>query len=501
MPLVPYKHQIQAVEKLGSTKLPSRLIADDMGLGKTFEALLIDAELRSERQWKLNPERREWPPYKRPTLIVAPLATHYDAWYKTLYQMLSGRDLWDDASIHRNVEVIDRKNRTRLSQRLAAGQGHWPAFVIVHYDGVRLMPELADVKWFHIIADEVHRVKSRTAQQTLALKKIPTFFKTGLSGTPADDKPQDIWSVLNWLYPKEFSSYWKFVKEYCEESTDTNRSTGKTFRKLTGVNKAAIPKLHRQIAPYYIRRMKSNVGIDLPPKTYTELHVDLYPAQRRAYDQMRKDMLAWIGEHEDTPLSAPAVVTQLVRLQQMALASVEFNEEGKVKLCEPSAKLDRLMELMEGNPNTPLVVFSQSRSMVDLVINRARKAGIPCAPYTGSVSQRMRDVAVREFQEGYTLLLAATIGAGGEGITLHRASNVVFLDRSWNPTKNVQAEDRLHRIGQVNPVQVIDFIANNTVDQGRRQRIANKWRELRLLLGDTVLDENTSVNLIRSVNA
>jgi SNF2 family DNA or RNA helicase len=77
-----------------------------------------------------------------------------------------------------------------------------------------------------------------------------------------------------------------------------------------------------------------------------------------------------------------------------------------------------------------------------------------------------------------------TIAAGGEGITLHRASTVVFMDRMWNPTRNRQAEDRLHRIGQANRVQVIDIMARDTVDRGRHQRIASKWEELRWLLGD-----------------
>ena len=488
----PYKHQLEAVKKLARPELTGRLIGDDMGLGKTYEAILIDGELRAERHYAtgqasgLPMPRNMMPPYKRPTLIVAPLATHYDAWYTTLYRTLASDHLWSDEAIHRNVAVIDRKDRDRLGNRLRVENKPWPAFVIVHYDALRLMPELASLKWFHIIADEVHRVKNRKAQQTAALKKIPTYHKTGLSGTPADNKPEDIWSILNWLYPKQFGSYWKFVAEFCEQKTEENRNLGTTFKKVVGVKREAMPEFHRRLAPFYIRRTKDDpeIGLDLPPKTYTSYHVDLPPGQRKPYDQMRKNMLAWIGEHEDTPLSAPAVVAQLVRLQQMALATCYFTQEGKVKLGEPSSKLDRLMEIVEGNPEEPLVVFSQSRSMVDLVIRRSRKAGIPCAAYTGNVPQRERDEAVRSFQDGNTLLLAATIGAGGEGITLHRASNVVFLDRSWNPTKNLQAEDRLHRIGQERPVQVIDIIAHNTVDMGRLQRIASKWEELRYILGD-----------------
>jgi SNF2 family DNA or RNA helicase len=495
--VTPYKHQVECVEKLAKVTLPSRLVADDMGLGKTLEALLIDNELRAPRLYP-GLTGSALPMYKRPTLIIAPKAVHYDAWVPAIRDTF---DCWDEEALDRNIEVIDPKNRGKLVARLK-GKDNWPCFVIVHYEALRLVPELRDVKWFHIIADEVHRAKNRKSQQTHFLKMLQTFYKTGLSGTPADDKPQDFWSVANWLYPKEFSSYWKFINTFCTIDNGGVGRGGNTFKKVTGVNREAMPRFHQQISSWYIRRTKDSVGIDLPEKYYTQYAVDLYPGQRKAYDQMKRDMIAWIGEHEETPLTAGVVVAQLVRLQQFALASVEFEQvyvqlepahgggearrgiKPKVKLIDPSAKLDRLEELIDGNPNEPLVLFSQSRSMVDLAVARLRARGITAMPYTGTVSQPDRDRAVQLFQRGDVQVLAGTIHAGGEGITLHRASTVVFLDRAWNPTRNKQAEDRLHRIGQKNPVQVIDIIARDTVDMGRLQRIASKWEELLYLLGD-----------------
>jgi SNF2 family DNA or RNA helicase len=481
--ITPYKHQLQAVEKLARKELPGRLIADEMGLGKTLEGLLIDAELRSRKHWERLPPK-EQPPYMRPTLIVAPLATHYDAWVPAI-RSLPELSHWDEKAFRKNIVVIDPKKRHLLVERL---KPPYPMYVIVHYEALRLIPELKEITWFDIICDEVHRVKNRKAQAAVNLKKLKTYFKTGLSGTPGDDKPADIWSVLNWLYPKEFASYWKFVNTYCIQETSEGKY-GNTFRKITGVNEAAVPTLHKEWDAWFLRRTKDEVGIDLPEKYYTPLHVDLLPAQRRAYDQMRKDMIAWIGEHEDTPLTAPVVVSQLVRLQQMALATVDFevvNDKGdtKVVLRSPSSKLNRLMELIEDNANEPFVIFSQSRGMVNLVLDRASKAGILCAGYHGNVSLTDRDANVQAFQAGDIQLLAATIAAGREGITLHRSRTVVFLDRMWNPTKNLQAEDRLHRIGQKNAVQVIDIVANDTVDMGRNQRIQTKLANLKILLGD-----------------
>lgn len=472
----PYPFQMDCVRQVAKPQYAGRLVADDMGLGKTLEGLLIDGELRAPRNYPDITDPKRLPMYRRPTLIVAPLGVHR-TWVKHIRMV---NDNWTEESFARNIAVIDKKNRPALVERLRTKP--LPMYVIVHYEALRLMPELTEMTWFHVMCDEVHRVKNRAAQQTASLKRIPTYYRTGLSGTPADDKPADIWSVLNWLYPKEFRSYWRFVNTYCIQELSENRGQGRSFRKITGVNLAALPQLHEQWKGWYIRRTKADVAIDLPPKTYTQIEVDLLPSQRKAYEQMRKDMIAWLGEHEDVPLVAPVVIAQLVRLQQMALATVQFNEAGKVTLIDPSAKMDRLEELIDGNPNEPLVVFSQSRSMVELCVRRLQAKGISIRPYTGSVSQATRDLAVEEFQAGDVQVLAGTIAAGGEGIELHRASTTVFFDRAWNPTRNRQAEDRTHRIGQLRPVQIIDFVAPNTVDMGRNQRIQNKWQNLMWLL-------------------
>lgn len=478
-----YPFQREGVAKLcplGEDPKESGLIADDMGLGKTFEGVARDCELRKDRY-----------AYKRPTLIVAPAGTHWNAWVKTIVA-------YEGDHVIPLVAVIDRKKRHELEGRLRMAienKRPFPMYVIVHYEALRLMPILKEIEWFHIIADEVHRIKNRGAQMTRALKALPTKYKTGLSGTPADDKPQDIWSVLNWLWPKQFRSYWKFVKECCtfEDENVQKAKYGKSFKKIDGINTEGLERHLAPIRPFYLRRMKDEVGLQLPEKTYTEIHVQLPPKQRNAYEQMRKDMIAWVGEHGDTPLTAGAIVAQLVRLQQFALASVDFDADGRVTLVDPSVKLDAAEELLDGNPNEPLVLFSQSRSMSHLAVRRFEARGIVARPYTGSVSQNDRTLYESQFQAGDIQVLCGTIAAGGEGITLHRAHTVAFFDRAWNPKKNRQAEDRVHRIGQIHPVQVIDFIADNTVDLGRHQRIAGKENMLKILeliLGKEVTEQN-----------
>ena len=466
-----YRFQGEAIDKLENT--PSCLIADDMGLGKTVEALALDCRRRvNQLQGQKQTDHK--------TLIVAPLSV-LGSWQRHIEMV------WPGA----RVCVINPKNRWFLIEALKRPYHYY----VVHWEALRLIDELKSVQWWHVIADEVHKAKNRKAMQTQGQKKLTTRYKTGLSGTPADNAPQDIWSVLNWLYPKVFSSYWSFFRYHVMVKVETNRK-GQSFKKICGVANAE--ELHRQIAPFYIRRLKEDVIRDLPDKYYSEVYVELGRDQRRIYDQMRRDMLSWVGAQEDQPIAAPIVLAQLSRLRQFALAHAELitrhkydqvsretREFTQVRLTEPSAKLDAAMEIIEDTLQ-PLVVFSSSKQIINLLEARLAGKGISHVVLTGDTPHNARDQLIESFQSGRVRVFAGTIAAGGIGITLTKASTVIFLDRAWNPSQNRQAEDRLHRIGQENAVHVIDIIARNTVDGGHLQQVRLKWEWLKVLLGDQV---------------
>ena len=489
-----YPFQKEMVDKFEN--VPSVLCGDDMGLGKTFEALALDirrrtTQLKGHRQTDCK------------TLIVTPSSV-VSSWVDHIYA------IWPSAK----VAVIDPKNRPDLISKLSQPYHYY----VIHWEAVRLIEELRDIRWWHIIADEVHRVKNRKAQVTQGLKKLKTSYKTGLSGTPADNAPQDLWSILNWLYPRIWSSHNRFDNYFVKIQTHTQgacfaimtREDGTegpcggyhkgTFKKVTGV--AHIDELQTSIAPYYIRRLKEDVIKELPDKYYTEVKVKLPPKQRRIYDQMRTDMLAWIGQHEHEPIAAPIVVAQLIRLKQFALGYAEIVTAKKrdkdgvvrdvrtVKLSEPSIKLDAVMQIIEDNPTKQIVVFSESKQIINLLNTRLASARISCAVLTGDTPQTARGDLVDYFQRGNARVFAGTIHAGGEGITLTASDTVCFLDRTWNPSKNKQAEDRLHRIGQKNAVQVIDIVAEDSVDGGRLQALRLKWSWLRQLLGDKTKEQD-----------
>lgn len=486
--LMPF--QLECVEKLLTQQ--GTIIGDDMGLGKTVEAIGLDAA-RRQRYLK--------PPEKK-TLIICPLGV-ISSWVDHFAEWQPGL----------KVCSIDVKNRQPFVDAVTAGSFD---VYVMHWDGIRLIPELAKRTWFHIIADEAHRIGNRDTQVTVATKKLPAYFITQLSGTPATAKPDQFWSLLNWIKPKEFSSYWRFYNHHVRfvvhnvgscNVEDCNKWHKTQFKVITGV--AHLEELHKQIGPYFIRRLKEDVIKDLPEKTYTKIYTDLHPQQRRIYNEMRDDMLAWVGENQDQPLAAAQVVAKLARLQQAAIAYMHIErlpakrrhmhhrkctsdckqvwdhiERDYVRLTDPSSKLDVLMELMRDNFEQQFVVFSQSKAAINLLGQRLTKAKESFGLFTGDTEQSDRADLVRDFQAKRKRIFAGTIQAGGEGITLTASSTAVFLDRTWSPAKNRQAEDRIHRIGQRFPVQIIDILARDTVDRGKNQKLHISWHYLKAMLGD-----------------
>lgn len=456
-----FPFQREDVEKL--TPHTGVLIANEMGTGKTYEAVALDVE------------RRKIAGPTAKTLVVAPLSV-LDSW-RIHFEELT--DL--------TVQVINPKARELFLKRDVQ-------IYVVHWDVLRLMPELTSMPWLHIVSDECHRAQSRNAQQTKALKKIASTFKTGLSGTPITNTPDKLWSILNWLYPKGrgdqftpyYTSYWRFFGKFVESI-----QTPQGYREIKGPKNTDL--LHEMIGPYYVRHLKKKrcckhhphgVTPELPDKYNSEIYVALEGKQLKAYNSMKKDMLAWIGDHEDKPLAAPVVVAQLVRLQQFACAYAEIDREGKVIMADPSTKLDACMQMLLDNPDEQFVIFSQFAQLIRLLKQRLEKKDIPHGILIGDTPQKFRGKLVNDFQSGRTRVFASTIAAGGVGITLTSANKCIFLDRSWSPALNSQAEDRLHRIGQVAPVQIIDIIARGTVDLGRKQRLEQKWSWIRQVLGD-----------------
>lgn len=457
------------------------------GVGKTVTAIGLDFATRDDR-----PDLKEFP-----TLII-PEKIGIDIWVYHLEAMgvpkeqILVLDPQDRAPFEAELEKL-KKFQTVGGRKVILEFPY--RYLIAHYEGVMRMPLLVGraskpptIKFAHVICDEVHLIKNRNAQRTKAVKRIKTWYKTGLSGTPADDKPYDIWSVLNWLYPKRYRSYWRFYEEFIEYE----KVQPYGYHKMTGVKN--MDKFHKDIRDFYIRRLLIDVVKDMPEKIHVRpiTLVKLTSSQRRTYESMKTKMLAEIGATDESfILASPAMIGVYTRLQQMALGTLtpqwnviesdtglEEDDEWDypdIVIDRPSPKLDALMNIFETNEEEPFIVFTQFRAMADLIEEVCMEKKIHCVKvHGGIISKDKRTALVKEFQDGPARVFIGTIAAAGKGITLTKAHHVIFTDRHWNPSKNEQAEDRAWRRNQPNTVRIIDIQAEDTIDQLRTSTINAK---------------------------
>jgi len=457
-----YPFQKEGVEAM--LDKPYFLLADEMGLGKTVQA--VD-ELK-----RYGPDR---------VLIVCPKTP---------------RTVWED-----HLEgvmptlMLDGPTRERFEEYDGGA-------CIINYDALRLLPDLRFVgAWDYVIADEAHAIKNRNAKRTKHLKRIKASHRRALTGTPIINRPDELWSILHWLDSKRWSSYWRFFETYVKYV-----DSGYGYKIVIGPKN--VDELKRELEGIHIRRLKRDVLTELPDKTYQYLKLDLTPKQSKAYDQMKKRSLAWIDqEPDDKPLPAPVVISQFTRLRQFADSYCRIDDcvlcdgsgvgsgpDSKCKRCrgsgikvtmeEPSNKIDALMELAD--EGEPLVVFSQFKQLINLAAKTLSHRGIPSYVLTGDTSTENRRKFIDEFRRGEGAgVFLAQIDAGGVGIDglQERATTCVFLDRSYSPAINAQAEDRLHRHGQKNAVNVIIMQSIGTIDMAVETKLDRKKSWIKSIIG------------------
>lgn len=344
----------------------------------------------------------------------------------------------------------------------------------------------------------VHNCKNQSSQQSQALRRIARHAETfvGLSGTPVTRDTGDIFPVLAAMDPLSWPSRERMVKRYCM-TTD-----GEYEDKIEGLAPLAEPEFRAVLLGQYRRVAKADVLAQLPPKVYSVRRVELPAQWRRAYDGLAADMLAELPD--GTELEVMSVLAQLTRLSQLAssAADVEVTVEhdevtGELKkrydvtLRAPSWKADALLEVLAERKGRQAVVFTVSRQLADITRAACEQAGYRCGAITGSQGKRARKAGIDAFQDGQLDVMIATAGAGSLGITLTAAGTAVFLQRSWQMDQALQAEDRLHRIGQEHDsVEIIDVVAKDTVDDRVRELLREKAGQLSQLVQDPRVVKN-----------
>lgn len=342
--------------------------------------------------------------------------------------------------------------------------------------------ELNEIPFKTVVVDEVHRLQDPKSQQTRACWAVATDatdYRYGLTGTPVTDAPETMWGALHFIAPEEHPSKSAMIDRYCQTTYNpfSNGAQIIGLRQDTGAEFFAI------VDPRMRRMPKEAVLPFLPPKLYGERYVEMTSKQATAYNQMTKGSLARV---EGGVVVGDGQLGSLVRLSQFASAFAEIDEQGRVRLTEPSNKIDTLLEVLADLRDESVVVFAQSKQLIDLAAAALEKHNYTYAMIVGGQTEDQREQQKEMFQQGKVQVILCTIAAGGIGITLTRASTAVFLQRSWSQVENLQAEDRVHRIGSEihDHINIIDIISIGTLEISQRKLLEEKTSRLQEVVRD-----------------
>ncbi len=390
------------------------LIADEMGLGKSVQALA-----GTLNQW--------------PVLIICSMGQRF-MWRDEIQKWTTADE--DD------IEIIDHQSKIDFSKK----------YYIIHWDVLRFAEKLLKSKrWKAAIVDEAHKGKNRKAKRTRALFKLRAPVKVALTGTPIVNRPDEIWAILRFLYPERYKAYWEFFHAYCHA---TQNHWGAW--EVQGVKNKEL--LIKELQTLALRRRKKTVAPELPDKIYQTFTIDLSPEQRRAYNEMKEQMIAQIDS--STTLMSPTVLSQMMRLRQIAIGTGFFTDGPG-----SNAKINFVRELMEERHGRKTVIVTQFVWAAKTIIESLKADGLKTGGFTGETPSEARAALVKDLQEGDLEVLVMTVQTGGEGWTLTAADMLIFVDRPWSPAVVKQAEDRVHRLTTTNNVHIVTLLARDTIEQ------------------------------------
>lgn len=482
-----YPFQRAGVEYLASTR--KTMLLDDMGTGKTIQTIMALDKLRKEGETVFpaivvgpNNMKLTWlAEFKKwlPDVSVAVLSGSAVVKRKIIGE---GHDVlitnWEAI---RTLSRLDGKvSRARLKRCYVCT----PTLAKVPLNAQSKCEwckrPLNDIAWRTVILDEAHRMKdnnSKQARAACALRTDATAFRFALTGTIIGDKPVDMWPVLHFIEPTWFASRTKYIERYCR--TWYNYWGALEILGLSDQNR---DEFFQVVDPLFRRMQKEVVLPFLPPKQYSTRTIPMEAKQAKAYHQIETEMLA---ELETGHLVVTNELTKLVRLSQFSAAYGEADEDGHVTLTMPSNKVDALLEILDECERDSVLVFAESRQLIELASKALEKAKIGHGLIVGGQTEGQRDIVMQNFQDGTTRVVLATIKAGGTGITLTRAKVVIFLQRSWSMIENTQAEARAHRIGSKHEfIQIIDVLSEGTFESAQQQAIAGKQENLQEVVRD-----------------
>ena len=337
-----------------------------------------------------------------------------------------------------------------------------------------------------MVLDESPRIKNPRAVTTKATIKLgrKAVSRRILTGTPITNGPFDAYSQIDFLD----STFWKrlhfgtftaFKNHYGIYNVEY-LSEGRRYNALVGYRN--VDSLYEILATISDRKTKETV-LDLPPKVYTKRYVELTKPQRRLYDRIREDAIAFL-ENGDM-VSAQIVIVQLLRLQQIACGFVVTEDNETVDIEGGNPRIDALMETLDDCRPQQSIVWARFQHDIDLISQRMREDKVSHVVYDGRTSDRDRAQAIDDFRSGRASVFLANPAAAAEGLTLTEATVVIYYSHSFKLAERLQSEDRAHRIGQDCAVTYVDFVAPDTIDEKIVSALRKKLNIASMITGDS----------------
>ena len=448
------QRELYPFQKYGVSFLQSRsgraLLADEMGLGKTAQALA----------WlQLNPK-------VRPVVIVC-IASLKLNWEREIQMWLPSGT---------TVQIVSGKKSTSRGVSLSSD------IMIVNYEILQSWVEsIRKRKVRCVIIDEAHAIKNPRTIRTKAVKDLTNGIPhvLALTGTPIVNKPVEAFPLLNILAPKTFPSFWHYAQRYCNAQ---NSRFGWDF---SGASNTA--ELHTLLtSTVMLRRKKQDVLKELPPKVKTVVPMEL--KNRKEYDEVEKDLIEYLRDIDPERAERAKKAEVLVKIEVLKQLSIAGKMTGCIEWIENYLQ-----------QNGKLVVFTTHTRTIDTLMEKFRGIAVKV---DGSVTGINRQKAVDEFQtNGNVKLFVGNIKAAGMGITLTVASSICFLEYSYVPGDHIQAEDRIHRIGQTNSVNIYYLVARNSIEE-MLVRLLNKKSQTieRILDGKPVGEGSVFSQLVKELS-
>ena len=400
-------------------------LADDMGLGKTVQALALLLDRAPDG----------------PALVVAPTSVVAN---------------WLDEARRFTPTLNVIAYTGAASSRTARLEGLGPFDVVVTTYGLLQIDAgaLAAVDWHSAVLDEAQAIKNPATKRARAARTLKARFRLVTTGTPVQNNLMDLYSLFGFVNPGMLGSTEHYRRHF---TTPIERSA----------DPAARARLRRVIAPFVLRRLKTEVLDDLPPRTEITLHVEMSPAETALYEALRRravdDLESLMAEGPGAGEGRLEILAHLTRLRLACCNPSLVQDTGAPASSKLATFAETLNELLAGRHK--VLVFSQFVKHLKLIEEYLAGAGIAFQYLDGSTPAKARAERIAAFQAGQGDVFLISLKAGGVGLNLTAADYVIHMDPWWNPAAEDQASDRAHRIGQTRPVTIYRLVAKGTIEE------------------------------------